>query len=96
MEEDEIEDVEVSDEVVEMPELVDVGAEPDVDELEVELLEIVKLPFWYKLSLLPAPQYSVALSEQVMEQSVAAVDFAPLLIALPHQHSPPYSMPAYV
>ena len=91
---------------------VAVGA--DVGAVEVapaeELLGATYVPLsWYKLSLPPAPQYSVPLSvklamsqrkrevdlpAQVMLQPEASVGTEPAPMELPHQHSPPYSNPA--
>jgi hypothetical protein len=90
--------------VVMVPELDRTVLEPVLlEDLETVVLvtELVgrvvgALPFLYMFNRLPAPQYSVALSEQVMLQSLSATLRDAVLRAAPHQHSPPYSIPAYM
>ena len=80
----EVELTDVDDEIA-----VEVGR-ADEDELDVWAVALNS----YTLSLFPAPQYSVLLSPQGMLQSPMLAGTAPALNELPHQHSPPYSMPA--
>lgn len=67
----------------------------DIVVLETVLDEAEAVLRKYILSLDPAPQYSVALSPQVIVQSVASVGTDPAPGVVPHQHSPPYSTPAH-
>jgi hypothetical protein len=85
----------------ELPELeLDAVELPEDDETVVLVTEDDKLvgalPLTYRFNRLPAPQYSVALSLQGMLQSLFATLRELALRVAPHQHSPPYSIPAYM
>lgn len=73
---------------VEELEVIDV-----IDEVSRVLEEILELEdksvdfFLYKLSLLPAPQYSVVFPAQIILHCVAAVRADPIPSVFPHQHS---------
>jgi hypothetical protein len=55
------------------------------------------VPFrMYTLSLLPAPQYSYWSPAQVIEQSLSGAIMEPDPKLSAHQHSRPYSAPAYM
>lgn len=83
-----------------MTELVDVfGGVEDGDTDPLLLLDTVPceaVPFrMYTLSLLPAPQYSYWSPAQVIEQSLSGAITEPEPKVSAHQHSRPYSAPAY-
>ena len=80
-------------EVVAIPEFVEDPENVETGSL-VELGENIPVR-WYIFNRPPPPQNSVRLPTQVILQSVAGAEVAPLAILLPHQHSPPYSIPIY-
>lgn len=90
----EIESVDERDVVSEEAEDVEI---PDVvDELADMVEDETVSCLWYTFRRDPAPQYSVLLSPQVIEQSEIAVGTEPAVNWFSHQHSPPYSKPTYL